>query len=178
MQKKICNLVFRHLDELYQIAERLCKDPGRAEDLTHDLFLHLESSYKNQIHDVQNPKAWLTSIMYRLYIDNWRREKRYPVINQNNLAEETAADFGPLETCINDESQKTLLDTINSLSEDYRDVVVLHDIEGFKLAELEEILNAPLGTLKSRLHRARRILQKKLNQQQIDHDTHTNESTK
>lgn len=160
MRKCINKLVFEHLDELYRIAHRLCNDQAQAQDLTHDLFVHLNKRYGNKIHNVDNARAWLTTIMYRLYIDSWRRNKRSPIFNDNAIAEEHCSnwDANPLEDCIQLEQQTLLHEALNKLAEDYRQVIILHDVEGFTLVEMVKIMEIPLGTLKSRLHRARRQL--------------------
>ncbi len=135
-----------------------------AEDLIQELLTKLYPRYK-EMHEVERLRPWLIRVMYRLFIDQHRRQSRSPIdlaVDQGGIGD--ALDpLDSLPSQAGDPERETeeagrtrqLLLAISCLSEDHRIVLSLHDIEGYTLEEMQIILDCPIGTLKSRLHRAR-----------------------
>jgi len=163
----IDTIIVEHLDFLYRLALRLTGCKQTAEDIVQDLFVNLKPQDAN-VDYVKNKKAWLGTILYRTFVKHWRKEKRSPftVVVDNRptdnfgcTQEHLACDQpGPEEQASSAKLQSTLHHALNKLSEEYRIVVIMHDVEGYTLQELHQIMNVPIGTLKSRLHRARNKL--------------------
>lgn len=157
-------LVRPHLQPLFRLAYRLTRSREDAEDLIQELLLKLYPR-RHELMEVERLRPWLTRVMYRIFIDNHRRYTRSPI----HLAIDYGADeqnTDPIDNIASpggDPEQETeqsvltrhLLKVIDRLSEDHRHVLSLHDIEGYTLEEMQVILDCPIGTLKSRLHRAR-----------------------
>lgn len=162
-----------HFPAIYRLAYRLAGSGADAEDLVQDLFVKV-CSRRSEFEAIEEPRAWMLQVMYRQYLDGARRQKRAPVV----LAEdsELASDLlegdalaragseapGPAAEVSNAQRRAMLLEAWGGLSEEHRAVLLLHDVEGYGLPELNIILETPLGTLKSRLHRARKILRDSL----------------
>jgi len=162
-------LVNTYVNDMYATATRLTGSQQVAEDLVHDLFAQLQTRHVNTDH-VQNPRAWLASILYRLFVDWWRREQRSPVKLWDNekqmmdATEHVASEaLDPLEYLERADESEKLLAALGRIGEDHRRMLIMHNMEGYTLSELQTILGLPLGTLKSRLHRGRVKLQNQLN---------------
>jgi RNA polymerase sigma-70 factor (ECF subfamily) len=158
-------LVMPHVDGLYRLAYRYCGQQSDAEDLVQELLLKLIHRV-DEMERVERLRPWLAKALYHLFIDRLRREQRHPVDSlEPEQLEATHAAPGSGES-----SEKLVLinnieQALGQLSEDMRVVVVMHDVENYTLAELETILDAPIGTLKSRLHRARAKLREILDEE-------------
>jgi len=152
------SLVRPHLDMLYRVAFRFCQQQQDAEDLVQDLLTKLYPRCADMA-DMNNLKGWLTTSLYHLFIDNQRKNKRSPlqlVDDETQFYENTAtAEAGPQQQLIRERRLGQIQRTFNQLSDEHRGLLALHDIEGYRLSELQEMLDLPLGTLKSRIHRAR-----------------------
>jgi RNA polymerase sigma-70 factor (ECF subfamily) len=116
-------------------------------------------------------RSWLVKVLYNTFIDQQRRASRSPLrllrLNYNEeshdiLESVPTEQSGPEENSMQSQRRTRLLRAINSLNKNQRYVCLLHDVEGYTFSELEEILDTPIGTLKSRLHRARENLRKLL----------------
>lgn len=147
-----------HLDMLYRLALRFCQQQHDAEDLVQDLMTKLYQR-RDDLEDKQNLKAWLATSLYHLFIDGTRKRNRSPlqlVDDETTFYEGTPSrELGPEQQLSQAQRLKKMQHAFNQLSEEHRAVLALHDIEGYKLSELVEMLDIPLGTLKSRIHRAR-----------------------
>lgn len=175
LEKKIVDFedfVGAHIEFVYNLSCHFTACKEDAEDLVQDVFTEILPSF-SKLEDVIYPRAWLAKIVFRRYVNRWKRAKRSPVIyahkvsvsNANNgIADpiEAASSYepGPRELVQEDQQREYLIHAVNRLNEKYRRVIILHDIEGFTLAEIRQIVDIPLGTLKARLHRARAKLQK------------------
>ncbi|MCC6302675.1 MAG: sigma-70 family RNA polymerase sigma factor [Gammaproteobacteria bacterium] len=170
-------LVRPHLKPLFRLAYRLTHSREEAEDLIQELLLKLYPR-RHELMEVDRLRPWLARVMYRIFIDNRRRYSRSPV----HLAVDCGTDAqgaDPIENLAgagdNPELEteqnvltRHLLQVIDRLSEDHRHVLGLHDIEGYTLEEMQVILDCPIGTLKSRLHRARARLRELLSHLEMD----------
>ncbi|MCK4837675.1 MAG: RNA polymerase sigma factor [Desulfobulbaceae bacterium] len=161
-------LLCPHLDFLYGVAFRLTGLQADAEDLVQDVLLKLYPKY-SELAEIEKIRPWLVKVTYRTFIDNKRRYQRTPfsLLKSASASEETnhvdtlaSQNPGPAQMVENKFTSRNIQAALNMLNEEQKAVCVLHDIEGFSLPELEDILSTPLGTLKSRLHRARASLKK------------------
>ncbi|MEW6518056.1 MAG: RNA polymerase sigma factor [Desulfurivibrio sp.] len=154
--------------KLYRVAYRLCGSAADAEDLVQDVLVKVYPK-RQTLGSLENPGPWLVKVMYRTFIDQRRRLARSPLHLQqcsndeenNSLLESIPSEHrGPEEISENNQVREKLMRAINSLNLDQKHLCILHDVEGYTLNELEDILDTPIGTLKSRLHRARASLRK------------------
>lgn len=158
---------------LYSAALRMTRSPADAEDLVQETYLKAYRGYAS-FKAGTNLKAWLYRILTNTFINSYRAKKRHP--EETELEE--VEDFylfrrlGGLEAAAagrsaEDEALDTITDdevksAVESLPESFRMAVLLADVEGFSYKEIAEIMDVPIGTVMSRLHRGRRALQKAL----------------
>jgi RNA polymerase sigma factor (sigma-70 family) len=159
-----------YLDSMYNFAYKLTLDEDDAKDLVQDTYL---KAYRfiNSFEQGTNAKAWLFKILKNSFINDFRKKTRQPakvdyqevenVYNSDDVDEDITVDLRSetVQDLIGDE----VTNAINSLAVDFRTVIILCDLEGFTYEEMAKILDIPIGTVRSRLHRARSILKQKLN---------------
>lgn len=159
------SLITPHVEHLYRIAFRFTGNRSDAEDLVQELMMQLYAR-KSELGDVDNLRPWLVRSLYYRYVDGLRRNSRDPLsvpgndddieatIDSRGLTAEAEAEhafiFQRLEVAL------------KNISPDHRALISLHDMEGYTLSELEIMLETPLGTLKSRIHRARKNLRQEM----------------
>lgn len=155
-----------HLNMLYRQAYKYTGNGADAEDLLQDLLVHLYSRQK-QLHAADNLAAWLARCLYHRFVDLHRQRKRIPGMEDidspvidNALSQSDSGEAAYFHDQI--------LSAMTQLTSIQRAVLSLHDIDGYTLPELVDILDCPLGTLKSHLHRARKRLKSELELQPID----------
>jgi RNA polymerase sigma-70 factor (ECF subfamily) len=160
-----------HLSQLYRLAYRFTGQRDDAEDLVQDLLLKLYPRMA-EIESLDNPAPWLARVLYHQYIDRIRRQQRSPLqlMGEEEIAYEIHPDDGaqPSQEMENEIRGRMLQQALNELNEDQRMAVMLHDVEGYSLQEIENILGVTQGTLKSRLSRARGKLREKLQEMEPD----------
>ena len=163
-----------HLDHLYRLAFRFCQNQHDAEDLVQDLLVKLYPRHA-EVARVERLRPWLVTTLYRMFIDGTRRKSRSRlelIDDETSFYDSVASgDDRPEQTLAREQSISQMEAAFARLSDDHRTLLSLHDIEGYRLVELEEMLDIPLGTLKSRVHRARarmRELLKEMADQAID----------
>jgi RNA polymerase sigma-70 factor (ECF subfamily) len=148
---------------LYRISYRFTGNKTDAEDLVQELLIKLYPRRK-ELGQVSNLRPWLVRVLYRLFLDNERKQKRSPLRlvkyeretdAENSLEQIPCSNPDPEQSTQQRNLAERIEQALNLLSRDHRAVITLHDIEGYRLGELETLLEVPLGTLKSRLHRAR-----------------------
>lgn len=148
-----------HLKQLYRLGYRLTGNREDAEDLVQDVLLKLFPKL-DEMKTIERLSPWLSRVLYRQFVDKYRQQQRQPLnlvdddIEQDQLAEQDTIS-GPEELTNSGLTLGLLDQAIARLNEDQRQLVLLHDVEGYSLPELQEMLDVPLGTLKSRLNRAR-----------------------
>lgn len=152
-------LMAPYFHPLYRLAWRLTANQDDAEDLVQDLLTKLYPKTE-QLQQLDDPKTWLARALYNLYIDRIRSLSRSPLGHADaRLSERLEGFIAAGDTPERSQEQAQELDllvkALNRLSEPHRQLLILHDAEGYTLPELTEILDLPIGTLKSRLHRAR-----------------------
>jgi RNA polymerase sigma-70 factor (ECF subfamily) len=159
-------------DQVYRVARRLVGSREEAEDLVQQTYERAFRSWR-QYTAGTNLRAWLLRILTNLNIDRGRRLQRTPPTTTldgelgdyflYNRLESTAAEENPDEERVLERlSQDSIVEALADVPHDFRDVVVLVDIGEFSYADAAQILDIPIGTVMSRLHRGRRILKKNL----------------
>ena len=153
-------LIKPHLDRLYRLSFRLAGNKAEAEDLFQDVLTKVFPRLDELI-EIEEPGSWLCRVMYNHFIDNRRRfaRQRLVSVNEDRLPgkslEELPGNLDPVADAERLDNIMRLQRAFSELSEDHRLVVLLHDSEGYKLTEIQDVTGTPVGTLKSRLHRAR-----------------------
>jgi RNA polymerase sigma-70 factor, ECF subfamily len=158
------------LSGMYSSALRMTRNPADAEDLVQETFLRAYRGFAG-FQEGTNLKAWLYRILTNTFINSYRKKQREPkTVPDDNVEDwylydrlaaqssEASAETTVLET-MPDEDVKAALD---ALPEAFRMAVLLADVEGFSYKEIAGILDIPIGTVMSRLHRGRRALEKAL----------------
>jgi len=164
-QQRFDALLKPHLQQLYRLAYRLTSRREDAEDLLQDLLIKIYPRSK-ELAAVDNPLSWLSRVLLNQYIDTYRRQQRSPLVSvedENRFYQLTEnSDPQPDEVAERENTLQQLQSALQALSSDHRIVIMLHDVEGYTLEEIQQMQEVPLGTLKSRLSRARSQLQKNL----------------
>ncbi|MDX9758443.1 MAG: sigma-70 family RNA polymerase sigma factor [Bacteroidota bacterium] len=158
-----------HMDALYNFALRMTSDPDEADDLLQETYLKAYRFF-DKFEQGTNCKAWLFRIMKNSFINIYRRSSKEPDKVDYNDVEEFYHSIRAESTDPNDLEEKifsNILDddvstALESLPEEFRTVVILCDIEGFTYEEIAEFVECPIGTVRSRLHRGRKMLRGKL----------------
>lgn len=165
-------LVRPHIEGLYRFAYRLSHSQNDAEELVQLLLTKLYPKI-SQLEEIEKIRPWLSRALYNLYVDTYRKKQvETSLFTVDSEGNDTAApDMTPLEHISNDEIKKRLETAIQQLSYDHRVVLLLHDADGYTLKELEETLHTPIGTLKSRLSRARDNLKALLSMEPFGDET-------
>ncbi len=158
-----------HIDSMYNFAYRLTFDEDDAKDLVQDTYLKA-FRFIQSFEQGTNAKAWLFRILKNSFINDFRKKSKQPA----------KVDYQEVETYYNSDDVDSAITTdlrvdavqdmlgdeisnaLNSLDVDFRTVIILCDLEGFKYDEMAKILDIPIGTVRSRLHRARNLLKEKL----------------
>ncbi len=154
------------LDAVYRVALRLAGDESQADDLTQETMLKAFRSW-HQYRPGTNVRAWLFTILRRTFINEYRKARRAgPTVDVSEIEAytvfEQVQDTDPEGRFFDQLVDEDVLAAINRLPDDFRETLVLSDVEGLSYAEIAQITNVPVGTVKSRLFRARQSLQKVL----------------
>lgn len=160
-----------HMDALYNFAIRLSNDPNDAEDLVQDTIVKAYRFFASYERGT-NAKAWLFRILKNSYINNYRKQSKQPFqVDYDEISTyyESVRSERSDTTDMEEIMYRELLDdevtrALNRLPEDFRTVVLLCDIEGFTYEEIANMLDVPIGTIRSRLHRGRNLLRSSLTQ--------------
>ncbi len=159
-----------HMDALYRTALRMTKNEKDAEDLVQEAFVKAYRFW-DKFDTGTNCRAWLFKIMTNIFINDYRSKSRSPMavnmddIDDNFLYGQLAVgskESNPEKDLFNKIFDDDVKKAIETLPDDFRLVVVLSFLEGFSYQEIADITDLQLGTVKSRLHRGRKLLQKEL----------------
>ena len=162
-------------DQVYRVARRFVGTREEAEDLVQDTYARAFRSWQSYTPGT-NLRAWLLRILTNLNIDRGRRLQRPPDVQPLEEGDYYLANSSPSrggeqvldqERVVERLSQDSIVTALSALPHDFRDVVVLVDIGDFSYADAAQILDIPIGTVMSRLHRGRRLLKQKLAEEAI-----------
>lgn len=160
-----------HINSMHNFAYRLTFDEDDANDLVQDTYLKA-FRFIDSFQKGTNAKAWLFRILKNSFINDYRKKSKEPAkvdyqdvetyYNSDDVDSQITPDLRveSLQDMIGDEISNAL----NSLDVDFRTVIILADLEEFKYDEMAKILDIPIGTVRSRLHRARNLLKEKLSE--------------
>jgi RNA polymerase sigma-70 factor, ECF subfamily len=161
------------MDGLYSAALRMTRNPADAEDLVQETYLKAYRAF-HTFQEGTNLKAWLYRILTNTYINTYRAKKRRPDETDLDEVEDlylyrrlgglagATAGRSAEEELLDHLTDSEVKEALESLPEQFRMAVLLADVEGFAYKEIAEILDIPIGTVMSRLHRGRKAMQKQL----------------
>jgi len=160
------------LDSLYAGALRMTRNPADAEDLIQETMMRAYRAF-DRFEAGTNLKAWLFRIMTNAYINTYRKKQREPLkVSSDELEEfdlyqelkhhDTAYTHSAENVVLDQLVDSDIIQALDDLPEQFRLAVILSDVQDFSYAEMAEIMDVPIGTVMSRLHRGRKALQKRL----------------
>jgi RNA polymerase sigma-70 factor (ECF subfamily) len=158
------------MSELYAAAVRMTRNPADAEDLLQETYLRAYRAFAS-FQEGTNLRAWLYRILTNAFINTYRKRQREPQTVSDDELEDwylydklgmDAAEASAEATVLENLPDQDVQDALASLPEQFRLAVLLADVEGFSYKEIAQILDIPIGTVMSRLHRGRRALEKRL----------------
>ena len=164
--------VLVHLDLLYRVALRLSGSAADADDLVQETMLRAFRSWQ-QYEPGTNARAWLLTILRNQFINEYRRRRRHAQATEEIAADPHAVflsvrDADPSGAFFDRIVDDRVLAAIDALPDEFREAVILVDSEGLSYEEAAKVLDVPIGTVKSRLFRARRRLQQELYDYAVD----------
>jgi RNA polymerase sigma-70 factor (ECF subfamily) len=172
-QSKFVEAAMEFMQPLYTAALRMTRNPSDAEDLVQETYLRAYRAYES-FEEGTNLRAWLYRILTNTFINSYRSKKRRPEISDvediedlylyKRLGASTSGDQGRSaeEELFEHITDSQVKEAIEALPEQFRMAVLLADVEGFSYKEISEMLDVPIGTVMSRIHRGRKALQKAL----------------
>ena len=165
-------------DQVYRVARHLVGSREEAEDLMQETYARAFRSWRS-FQPGTNLRAWLLRILTNLNIDRGRRRQRAPEMQPleegdyflyNKLEEASREPVSEQDAVVERLSQNDVVTALSEVPHDFRDVVVLVDIGDFTNADAAQILDIPIGTVMSRLHRGRRILKQAMAESAVGED--------
>jgi RNA polymerase sigma-70 factor (ECF subfamily) len=172
-QAKFAEQAMEFMPSLYTAALRMTRNPADAEDLVQETYLKAYRGFGG-FQEGTNLKAWLYRILTNTFINSYRAKRRRPAESDIEDVEElylyhrlggleaVAAGRSAEDQVLEQVTDAEVKEALESLPEQFRIAVLLGDVEGFSYKEIAEILDIPIGTVMSRLHRGRKALQKRL----------------
>jgi RNA polymerase sigma-70 factor (ECF subfamily) len=172
-QARFADQAMEYMPSLYSAALRMTRNPADAEDLVQETYLRAYRGFGG-FAEGTNLKAWLYRILTNTFINKYRAKKRRPeetdfddvedfyLYRRLGGLEEARAGRSAEDELLDLLPETEVKEAVESLPENFRLAVLLADVEGFSYKEIADILDIPIGTVMSRLHRGRKALQKRL----------------
>jgi RNA polymerase sigma-70 factor (ECF subfamily) len=172
-RERFVEQAMEHMPSLYSAALRMTRNPTEAEDLVQETYLKAYRAF-DSFQEGTNLKAWLYKILTNTFINAYRARRRRPEQSELDDVEDlylyrrlggleaAAAGRSAEEEVMDLFTDTEVKEALESLPEQFRMAVLLADVEGFSYKEIAEIMDVPIGTVMSRIHRGRRALQKAL----------------
>jgi RNA polymerase sigma-70 factor (ECF subfamily) len=172
-RERFVEQAMEHMPSLYTAALRMTRNPADAEDLVQETYLKAYRSF-DSFQEGTNLKAWLYKILTNTFINSYRARRRRPEQTELDDVEDlylyrrlggleaAAAGRSAEEEVMDLFTDAEVKEAMESLPEQFRMAVLLADVEGFSYKEIADIMEVPIGTVMSRIHRGRRALQKAL----------------
>ena len=172
-QADFAELAMPFMSGLYAAALRMTRNPTDAEDLVQETYLRAYRGFGG-FKEGTNLKAWLYKILTNTYINIYRAKKRRPDMETLDDVEDfylyrriggleaVDADRSPEAEVLDAIPETAVTEAVEALPEQFRMAVLLADVEGFSYKEIADIMDVPIGTVMSRLHRGRKQLQRRL----------------
>ncbi|MEM8738656.1 MAG: sigma-70 family RNA polymerase sigma factor [Planctomycetota bacterium] len=161
-------LALAEMDSLYRMAMHLTRHPDEASDLVQETYLKaFKNETKFELRD-RGIRPWLFKILHNCFYTRYQKKKREPTLPDEMIQSSVASEIDQpppawdLEHLDWEQVDDRLKHAIDELPEHYREVLLLWAVEGLKYREVAEVLDVPLGTVMSRLYRARSVLSEKL----------------
>jgi len=171
LRKEFEDTALQHMDAIYNAALRLARDRTKADDLVQDTYLRAYRFF-DRFERGTSIKAWLFKILKNTFINDFKKRAKTPEhvdFDQLKLSEdEPASPNDPEEEILYKYFHGELMSAIENLPEEFRLVILLSDVEGFSYKEIAEIVDRPIGTVMSRLHRGRKLLRSSLREYAIE----------
>jgi RNA polymerase sigma-70 factor (ECF subfamily) len=174
-QAKFADQAMEYMGSLYSAALRMTRNPSDAEDLVQETYLKAYRAF-GSFQEGTNLKAWLYRILTNTFINSYRSRRRRPEQTELDEVEDlylyrrlggleaVSAGRSAEEEVLEHFTEGEVKAAVEALPDQFRMAVLLADVEGFSYKEIAEILDVPIGTVMSRLHRGRRALQKTLHE--------------
>ncbi len=153
-------LILLHMDAAYSLARYLARDPTAAEDIVQEAYLRAYRSFAGLRGD--NPKAWLLMIVRRCFLDTISRKTILDGGDNDRVLEVASVAADPETVCAEQRRAAIVRDAVEALPGSYREAVVLREFEELSYQEIAIIVGMPIGTVMSRLFRARQMLAERL----------------
>lgn len=159
-----------HLDHLYRVAFHLVKKEDDMQDLVQETYVRALASC-GQFTPGSNMRAWLTRILYNFFFDTYHKGRRWVSVEDRGASAGEESDYwssvasedpGPESDVLSHELSALVTDALRKIPEEFRVPIVLVDMGDFTYAEAAEVLACPVGTVRSRLSRGRKLLHKHL----------------
>ncbi len=172
-QAQFAELAMPYMSALYSAALRMTRNPSDAEDLVQETYLRAYRGFGG-FQEGTNLKAWLYKILSNTFINIYRAKKRRPeevdldttedfsLFHRLRGLEAVAAGRTPESEVLDSMPEDVVKEALEGLPEQFRMAVLLADVEGFSYKEIADIMDVPIGTVMSRLHRGRKQLQRRL----------------
>jgi RNA polymerase sigma-70 factor, ECF subfamily len=164
---RIEEVIMTNLDSIYSTALRLTKNKNDAEDLVQETCVKAFKHYE-QISSSNKARSWLYKILMNTFINNYRKKIKEPPLVDIELSESlldhvaTIRNLSPEEIALSFILDEEIKEALDALHVDFRTVIWLSDVEEFTYQEIQEMLDCPVGTIASRLFRARSLLRETL----------------
>lgn len=166
-RQALAHEAMNHLDHLYRVAAHLTKHRDQAQDLVQETYARAIAAHEQFVPGT-NLKAWLTRILYNFFVDHYQHNKRWVSV-ENPIDKEThdwsgmpAANPEPYQQVLRKELGSQISAGLAALPEEFRTPLVLVDMEDYSYEEAAGIMSCPVGTIRSRLSRGRRLMARHL----------------